>query len=59
MAEVMELMDKMVRMIALGQPFDDLGSDATAEARVIWDKIAADIAEMKQNGIGVEIPVDF
>lgn len=59
MAEVTEIMDKMVRMIALGRPFEDLGADATAEARVVWDKIAADIAEMRKNGIAVQIPVDF
>ena len=54
--------DSIVRMLVArvnGQPFPPPGVEDTRANRAMWEKIGADLARMREDGLIPEIPYEY
>ena len=58
-AELVVLLNKMIRMIDLGLPIEHLGVKVTPQIKQAWERLGAEIAEIRLTGRAVEIPHDY
>ncbi|MCG3771127.1 MAG: hypothetical protein JW384_02307 [Nitrosomonadaceae bacterium] len=58
-AELVVLLNKMILMIDLGLPIEHLGVKVTPQIKQAWERLGAEIAEIKLTGRAVEIPHDY